>query len=544
MSLITATFDIETDPFSLARATIEPFATGFFDGQEFHSWWGEGCIDEFKSFLDAEDKADRHYRIYAHNGGKFDYKFLVQKGMVLGDIKIIGGRFVKFQYRGHEFRDSFSIIPVPLSAYQKDEISYELFERNLRDRHRGEIISYLAGDCRYLHELVSAFLARFGPKLTIGGTAIDDLRAKTPTQLAKTDQQHDEKFRPWYFGGRCEALRTGVFEGEFTSYDVNSMYPYVMSETLHPVGKKYLSALPASLDSSGQLIGMRKDIPYFAEITATNRGAFPLRTKSGLSFRIPHGRFFTTSHEIRAALDTDTATIETVHNILVPYQSTHFRDFVHTHINDKIKATQEGDSIKRLAAKLLMNSAYGKFAQNPTKFKDYKMIDQDSEDSNSQDLNDWGRVKQDLGSLELWHKDAANQENGYLDVATAASITGAARAVMIRALKHASQPLYCDTDSILCRCLNTTTDSSALGAWAVEATGNRVAIGGKKMYALFQNQSPIKTASKGVRLAPEDIVKVAQGEKVEWLSPVPVFDIFGRQTRLKRVVKRTLENLG
>ena len=143
---------------------------------------------------------------------------------------------------------------------------------------------------------------------------------------------------------------------------------------------------------------------------------------------------------------------------------------------------------------------------------------------------------------------------------TAASITGAARSVLLHGLSNAVRPIYCDTDSIICESLSEDLDGSRLGAWKLEAHGSKVAIAGKKLYAVFSDEPqfkdpeplwpakveglyPIKNASKGANLTPAEILAVCRGREVTYANPVPNFKLDGSAPFISRTITRTDRNV-
>lgn len=126
------------------------------------------------------------------------------------------------------------------------------------------------------------------------------------------------------------------------------------------------------------------------------------------------------------------------------------------------------------------------------------------------------------------------------NVMTAASITGAARAQLLRGLHKAKRPVYCDTDSIIAEGLDCDKDATRLGAWKTEAEGSRVGIAGKKLYALFDaSGEPVKYASKGVKIEPEQIMEVASGGEVIYRNAAPTFSINSEPKFIERKIRRT-----
>jgi hypothetical protein len=174
---------------------------------------------------------------------------------------------------------------------------------------------------------------------------------------------------------------------------------------------------------------------------------------------------------------------------------------------------------------LILNSAYGKFALNPRKFKQWLLTigtvptPQWSEDY----VNGW-KIHCNNGPMHIWERPNP-RKGGFYNIATAASITGAARANLLRNLSIAKRPIYCDTDSILCEDFNGYLHDTELGAWKIEATGNLAAIAGKKLYALFGDNKVLKKASKGCKLTGEQILSIASGAEISYRNPVPSFHL-------------------
>ena len=143
--------DSETDPFKAGRIP-QPFI------------WGAYCLalDRYEQFVTCEQVAEffarRKARVYAHNGGKFDYHFLRNHINSDEPIMVIAGRLARFKIGDSEFRDSYNILPVPLRAYEKTVVDYTIFEPGLRDlpANRAIIEAYLKSDCVNLAEFLQA----------------------------------------------------------------------------------------------------------------------------------------------------------------------------------------------------------------------------------------------------------------------------------------------------------------------------------------------------------------------------------------------------
>lgn len=546
-----ATWDIETDPFLYGREP-KPFCNGLAYRKnneiKYRQFWGDESLVDFYLYVSG---LKEKLTIYAHNGGKFDFVYLLRMGLLEQPLKIINGRIVEARFAGHILRDSYAIIPVPLAAYQKDEIDYNLFEVETREENKDEILKYLKMDCLYLLDLVTAFYDRFGDNLTIGGTAIKELKARCP--FDRTSEEHDEVFRPFYFGGRVQCFETGEITTNKTLkiIDTNSMYPYVMADKQHFIGrnKKVTRNFEHYINlETGELI-KDKNKPYFIEFTINNRGALPKRDKDGsLNFEVDHGYFRACSHEIIVALKYGLIDILEIHCLYIPDETINFAPYVDEFIQDKIKAKKEGDKIAELFAKLLLNSAYGKFGQNPRNYFDWAIIDIESDYRPKEyvyyypnetfvgvcRVNAW-KLYADYGDIEIWRKPAPADK--FFDVSVAASITSASRAVLLDAICRVERPLYCDTDSILCENVGEIElHPSDLGKWDLEAEGDNAYIAGKKLYALMKDGKTLKKACKGVNLTGEEIKRLSMGDSVESHSDAPNFKLTGGTEYMQRIL--------
>lgn len=517
--------DAETDPFQYGRVP-KVFAWGFYDGIDYVQFWGQ---DATSRLLDYLGEYPVPCLLYAHNGGKFDFFYLLE--FLENPIKIINGRIVSATLGKHELRDSYSILPIPLSEYQKDEIDYRLFESTVRERHKERILKYLEGDCRYLHALVSKFIERFETKLTIGSTSIKELQRFH--KIKRTNATHDAVFRPYYFGGRVEAFEKGAIPGKWKNYDVNSMYPSVMRNARHPSGTGYNHIVKPRVSHSGNII-KDSEVPYFLKATVRNYGALPYRTIDGLDFQHEEGEFFICSHELRKGLEYGLIEILSTSEAFIPFNTCTFDQYVDTFMAEKIAAKKEGNKANELFAKFILNSSYGKFGQNPDNYFDYLLI----RPNEPWPSGDWELLELHPGG-SIWQKPSPKPF--YFDVAIAASITSASRAVLLDALQKAVHPIYCDTDSLLCESLSLPISDTTLGQWKLEAIGNLAFIGGKKLYALFDGSACVKSASKGVRLTGVEIAQICSGATpvIKHFKDAPNFKFDGTSKFVDRNIRVT-----
>lgn len=514
--------DFETDPFQHARIP-RPFVCGIYFGESDKTViWGDGCEYHVAEYL----KELPPCTLYAHNGGKFDFHFLLKYANTDKKISVVNGRVAYFYIGDVKLIDSFLLIPFALAKYKKTEIDYKKFERNRREKYKDEIISYLLDDCRDLHELLAGFKKITGDVLTIGAAAMQAIK-ESGIKIEKLHASHDEKFRPYYFGGRCQAFETGIKKGKFKFYDINSAYPFAMLND-HPHGDRYCerTGFPSFEDGGA----------WFAHIKAVSFGALPVREKDGLSFP-DDGKvkeFFATGHEIIAGVEAGLLHVKKILSVHAPERKINFSVFVNTTMKKRNDAKKNRDKIGDLAYKTLANSGYGKFAQDPEKFRDYKFFERG-------EAPDGFELEQDFGELSLWSKPAPDPA-GYFDVATAASITGQVRATLLRAIAASARPLYCDTDSLLCEAADVDTGPN-LGQWKLEGEPTFAAIAGKKLYAV-RGRDFEKIASKGAKLTFDEIISISRGGCKTWKNSAPTFSLKKQPFFVKRkIVAKRVKNL-
>lgn len=527
--------DFETDPFLYGRK-IKPFTAELCISEtEYYQFWGKDCVEQFVAKL---REIKEPLLIYFHNGGRFDLMLgnPCLLNFIDGDIKIINRRIVKCKIGIHEIRDSFAIFPEALSSFKgkfkKLEIDYALMEEDVREQHKSKILHYQHLDCLTLLENCQAFMDEFGDNLTIGGTAMRELKKfhKFEVFEGSDKAERDADFRQFFYGGRTQCFAEGIVKGKFKVFDVNGMYQDIMRTARIPLSAHF---------TTGSKIGPRTD---FAIIEAENYGALPQRTKSGIDFTVERGVFHTTRHEIDAGEATATLKILRVLETRDGHSHGNFSDFIDHFYNARLRMKAAGELMRDSFYKRIMNAAYGKFAQNPEDYCDYCLSN--SSENREDYINDGWRESERNGEWIIWERDSSRKQ--YLNVAIAASITGAARAKLLYGLSGAINPLYCDTDSIICSDLHgVEIDASKLGAWKQEgkkdANGvfhydaDSIAIAGKKLYSVFDGEFSMKMACKGVKISAEQIRSIARGEMIRFENPVPRFGLLGEQSFKGRV---------
>lgn len=505
--------------------------------------WGayNGATETYIEFATGAELADffrsRKTVVYAHNGGRFDWHYLREEMNSDENVMIISGRLSRFKVGECEFRDSMNIFQqTALKDFgNKLEIDYAKMEPEARQdpNNRAEISKYLRVDCIDLWNQLARYFEKYGRGLTQAGTA---MRVWSKMSGVKPPQQTKEQFKrykPFYYGGRVECFKTGVQTKSFKVLDINSAYPKAMLER-HPFATSGIvsDCLPESeIEIARSLI----------RVKCKSAGAFPYRIPSGElifpndnEFRV----FSVTGWEFLAALEYDAITgieIQEVHTFPL---SIDFAEYVTRFYTERKLAKAAQDKAADIFCKLFMNSLYGKFGSNPG-----GAHIEDEEDMPSEGYHEYLIATDDTiaqwtvegykdfkawGKRRLMMRPLPEVKHRYFNVATAASITGFVRAQLFRASRQCQGLIYCDTDSIAAEDTSRLTVGSELGQWKIELECQSFAVAGKKNYTFeAQNKDMLKyngyesrqsgtghwkIASKGARLTPREMIRVARNE--------------------------------
>jgi hypothetical protein len=536
-----AVCDSETDPFKYGRIP-SPFVWGYYDGATFEHF---ATTQDFIEFASQRDEI-----IYAHNGGKFDFFFMSDFLDALTPLTVINGRIVRFKIGLCEFRDSYAILPVPLSAHDKGEMDYALMEAGEREKHMPAIMDYLYRDCYSLYSIVTRYIDDFGLNLTLASGAMKVFCKMAEIETPTSDAEHYETFAPFYYGGRVECFKLGIVEEKFKVADINSAYPRAMKEK-HAFGTLYeqTDVLPADKQT------LQKS---FIRLTADSLGAFPARAKDKSLYFPNDGKpreFFVTGWEFDAARDTGALRLHAVHDVYTFYDDIDFCSYVDRFFAEKATAKLHGDKAGYLLSKLHLTSLYGKFGANPAEYEEF-MTCSPSDISALAETQGYDYCDM-FGPNAVLCRPISESRMHFFNVATAASITGYVRAFLWRAICACDGVLYVDTDSIAARDVSRLELGDKCGQWEIEATCDRGAIAGKKLYAFHTvagawpssgdmnfgkwkqdiTSRGWKVSSKGVRLDEKEIWAIAQGKTVTHAKDAPTFSLRGGTKFIARDVK-------
>ena len=210
--------------------------------------------------------------------------------------------------------------------------------------------------------------------------------------------------------------------------------------------------------------------------------------------------------------------------------------------DEKLAAKISGDKDGEIFAKLMMVSSYGKFGQNGREFKNYALTDAISVPEDFKIIDDdcnWQLYAEHETGYKIWQQPAPIDR--FFNVATAASITGYVRAYLWQTICASDEPIYCDTDSLMCKNFSGEMGTE-IGQWKLEANLDRLYIGGRKFYAVRKsNDGEYKTACKGARLTANQIVnEVKHGGGFIWQKEAPAYSLKYGARFLKRKISRQI----
>jgi hypothetical protein len=515
-------------------------------------------VERVSEFLASLPEA---FTVYGHNAGRFDYMFWISR--LRGEVCFKGSGLMSARLGKHALRDSLHIIPESQHNIEKDAFDYNNMQRRKRTGFRNEIIRYCVSDCRNLFRIVKKFLDNFGMKLTVGQASIGELKNDYP-EIEKLGEGMDSIIRDFYAGGRVDCLEgRGDFHGDWKLYDINSSFPNVMANYRHPIGNFWDYKIICG--------GPVNDETCFVELECDNHGALLAVDDNGrMSAHIPHGVFCTTIHEYNTAIKYHLIDNIKILRRLDCSKQTTFEKFVIPRYEKRQLIKAELAAMKLRGSehtrawfdlreddifyKIVLNSAYGKTGQNPRRFMSRYITDPNCEPPASwfaslervpeherglyRDGPEWEGAE-----YWIWHKPAPRYS--FNNVGIAASVTGAARAVLLEALQHADTPIYCDTDSIICEHLEgVDLHPTRLGAWDIEDELTRVAIAGRKLYCMWHRVPKKRTPGQLARgLVPEYTIK-NKGVSVGELSCDDILDMLNGGTTLTRNRAPTLDRFG
>lgn len=421
-----------------------------------------------------------HYEANRKNIGPDSFNTLISDMGVFYAIELLS-------YKGENIRilDSLKILPLKVKEIadafklpiSKLEIDYNE-SRPVGHILTKEEIDYVTNDVKIVAKALKQQFSIGLTKMTQGSNALDDYKdivgRKTFKKLyPQLPYEVDKDIRQSYKGGwvYVNPDYVGKDIGPGAVYDVNSLYPWVMSDCLLPYGEPVAFKGKYQYDNA---------YPLYVQMFTCNfelrEGCLPTIQLRRNPFGFAMNEYIKSSegHDVTLCLTSVDLKLFMDHYEVynVEFHSGWkfkgskklFKDYVNKWFEVKTQATVDKNPGLRKIAKLMLNALYGKFALNPDVQSKIPYYD--------------GRIHYKLGPEE-------RRESLYIPIGT--FITSYARNKTIRSAQAVgSRFRYADTDSLHVeglepiRCIEV--DHTKLGAWDREAEFTRARFVGQKCY--------------------------------------------------------------
>lgn len=280
--------------------------------------------------------------------------------------------------------------------------------------------------------------------------------------------------REAYYGGRTECFVPESENG--FHYDVNSLYPSVMKTKKIPFGKAhYIDNPQRTKDVFNNWYNFRNGTGFLKCKIEIPTDIFipPLPVKRYGKLLFPVGKIqgTWTFEEIEKAMQMGAIVHEVIDCVYFEKSDYLFKDFIHQFEHMKVTST----GAKKLFAKLMQNSLYGKFGMQRIRktllpiTELNNCIDREKEEGLRYQV-----LENPLIANEQFIEAETISEARYIQPHVAAYITAQARLVLLDGLlqqKERGEVYYCDTDSIVCSAPmdDIMIDDNEYGKWALES---------------------------------------------------------------------------
>lgn len=424
------TYDIE------ANFWTNYLVSGFYDGENYVEYRN---IDEFIDFLNNSEKS---LNVFSHFGGGYDMLFIIQ-ALLKNNVEIIkitprGSLILSMKvqgiYKQHTFRDSSSLLPFSLDSLTRNfnvETKKGHYDHSLNRGYNQELADYLKSDTIGLYQVLekyfnSELVRKAGPATTLASQAQKILRTYLDDSIISPSDSINEFIRQSCHGGRTEIFKS--IGKKIYEFDVNSLYPYVMSINDFPSGRA-VKTFHFKKDKLGV---------YEVEVNCPDMHIPIIPTKIDKKLLFPKGKFktFITSAEILYA-----EKLGYKFKIIKGYYFTESKQYFKNFVADLYAIRQNSDkgSVDNILAKLLLNSSYGKFLIKPD--KENLILDKTANAVFFRDVEIEGKT------YEIFKEDI--KLNSFVHTAIGSFILAYARLHMHRLMLPIDKHVYyTDTDSI------------------------------------------------------------------------------------------------
>ena len=432
-------------------------------------------VDEVKEEL-LRGKYRGKY-VFAHNA-EFDLSGIF--GNVILDVDnsaIFNGKFIMAKYGKVKLVDSTNILLVGVKklgdilGLPKLDID-ESYISGDNVKVTPKMIEYCTRDCEIVYKsLNNVFEMVGGIRITLASLSMFYFRKDFLDKPIVYNALNDEFFDS-YTGGRTEVFKLG--KGRFKVYDINSLYPYVMTKLRFPDFKNLRKMVYVDIRQAKLLI-RRKEGMFTGLVRhkETYVGYLPYKDESKGKLLFPVGtmRGSWNFNELRFAIDEGVVEILECKSVI--YGSPVESPFI-SYITELYGLRMEtSDEFERFFYKIMMNSLYGRFGMR----KKYSSTYFDSIPHDIIRVLKRTGVKYELKLFSHERNDCylisenKHMEKMFFSIPSIASyITSAARLETLKGiLKNQKIVGYCDTDSIFVNGeVEGIEQGNELGQWKLE----------------------------------------------------------------------------
>lgn len=453
-------------------------------------------IDILKTYI----KGRKTVYVFAHNI-KFDIMvlnlpLLFSDAGVTSKLPIINERMfiwrANFDKARAIFLDTANYGVISVELLGKD-LGYEKQTVDFKQVDEETLLRYCVRDTEILEKFILSYIQfihsnQLGSfRLTLASQSLAAWRTRF---MRKTVHIHNnisalELERKSYHGGRTECFQIGTLPEQLYYYlDVNSMYPYVMKTSVVPI--KFMYGMTECSVEKLYLYLLAHYVIADVELN-TKTNAYPLVFDNKLVF--PTGNFRTVLHHKELSYAINRGDVLRVFSVSLYEYANIFGYYVDFFYELKKQSKENGNNSWYLLSKLMMNSLYGKMAQQGIIQEivkgPYERIIKRSE-GHALHTFDYTSEINWFGTII---RESKQGESAYSFPACAGAITANARMLLQQYIECAEikNVVYCDTDSLICTQrgydnLKVVLSDTELGMLKLEKTSHYVEINGNKDY--------------------------------------------------------------
>lgn len=500
-----------------------------------------------REFINYIKEQYPNYKGFAHNAGNFDARHILNEleaNEFLNKNKTClvkdGSILALYLQNNVSLVDSFQLLPRPLRVLAKEfkldiskgDLDHDKITIKTYKNYKEEAIIYCIKDSQILYDVLKHFQQTI---LSHNISSIDPLSCLTLPQFAfqtfRTEKYYPEEWNLYkldkykynfiasgYYGGKVDVFRTYAKSDTqgIHYYDVNSLYPYAMLNTMPEGVGIWFNGKDIDLNNFFGFLEVTVKVPENLQIPI-----LPLRHDGGLYF--PKGTFTSIqfSEELRYAIKYGYEVVSIKKGLSFDKRDNVFHKYVNEFYILKEKEAKTKGALYFIV-KLLLNALYGKFGMKPVE-SEFRVIDpidyhkyidfctiehvielkdailiriKDEYNTNTLKTPDFMYRKRTEGPKVFnWGRDERSPAH------VSAAIASYSRIVLDQCVRALGEENICytDTDSVISlkELPENKINNSALGYWKEEGRYVEYYAFGPKIYTLKpKERSPYKEVNK------------------------------------------------